>query len=448
MKKRIAGSLLSGITAAMLMHTAAYAEEETCTITYWVHDRHDSEYMAEVIERFNEENDHGIVVEMQVVTDNYEAIIEEAYEDEEAPDIVGKLEPLRYFAEKEMLLPLNEYIEQDEVYQLVNEPYEHMYEGRNALGEDIYWVYSGMRSGVRIQYNEDLLKENGYTEIPDTLEEYIEMAKVLTENGDGEYYGIGFTSNESFERLLEMVAQISGIYYYNYADGRFEFDGYREILELGKQFIEDEIAYPEQQNVDNMRALFAKGKFALWSNASQEAGVFTNQLPIEDFEWGVAEIPSLNGKIEGALQITPNKGYAILSSCENPDAAWEVIRYLQSEEVLKGYLEGGYCLPISSYMKEAIDTSQIGRLADFSLLEYESVYPMVPAVNLSGDDYKDVFWDVIMGELEIDEAIEDLNTRYNEAYEADIEAGYVKRLVIEDYDPLYPNKGKATYLEE
>ena len=42
-----------------------------------------------------------------------------------------------------------------------------------------------------------------------------------------------------------------------------------------------------------------------------------------------------------------------------------------------------------------------------------------------------------MGYVDVDDAIEDLNTRYNEAYEADIESGSVKRLVIEDYDPLH-----------
>ena len=40
------------------------------------------------------------------------------------------------------------------------------------------------------------------------------------------------------------------------------------------------------------------------------------------------------------------------------------------------------------------------------------------------------------------------NTRYNEAYEADIESGSVKRLVIEDYDPLHPSDGTATYLDK
>ena len=138
------------------------------------------------------------------------------------------------------------------------------------------------------------------------------------------------------------------------------------------------------------------------------------------------------------MTATPSKGYAIMSSSEHPDEAWKVIQYFQSEEFLKGYLENGYCLPITSYMDEKIDKSKIGRLADFSLLDYESVYPAVPTINLTGDDYRTVMWN----------AIEDLNTRYNEAYDADIESGSVKRLVIEDYDPLHPSDGTATYLDK
>ena len=390
------------LCAAMAMGTIgvvpAMADDVT-TITYWVNDRHDSEYMTEMVEKYNKENTDNIYIDMQIITDDYENMISLAYTGGTAPDIIGQ-------------------------------------------------SYSGMRSGVRIEYNKDLLEKSGYTEIPKTLDEYIDMAKKITEDGNGEYYGIGFTSSSPFERQLEMMAQVSGIYYYDYVNGKFDFSGYKEILEKGKRFIDEEIAYPDQQGVDNMRALFAEGEFALWGNASQEAGVFTSQLPIEDFEWGVAEVPSLDGEIKGALQTTPSKGYAIMSSSEHPDEAWKVIQYFQSEEVLKGYLENGFCLPITTYMDEKIDKSKIGRLADFSLLEYESVYPAVPTINLTGDDYRTVMWNAIMGYVDVDDAIEDLNTRYNEAYEADIESGSVKRLVIEDYDPLHPSDGTATYLDK
>lgn len=439
------------LCAAMAMGTIgvvpAMADDVT-TITYWVNDRHDSEYMTEMVEKYNKENTDNIYIDMQIITDDYENMISLAYTGGTAPDIIGQSVTLKNFVDNDMLVPLNDYIDADEEYQKVNEPYEHAYEGLNYMDGNLYWVYSGMRSGVRIEYNKDLLEKSGYTEIPKTLDEYIDMAKKITEDGNGEYYGIGFTSSSPFERQLEMMAQVSDIYYYDYVNGKFDFSGYKEILEKGKRFIDEEIAYPDQQGVDNMRALFAEGEFALWGNASQEAGVFTSQLPIEDFEWGVAEVPSLDGEIKGALQTTPSKGYAIMSSSEHPDEAWKVIQYFQSEEVLKGYLENGYCLPITSYMDEKIDKSKIGRLADFSLLDYESVYPAVPTINLTGDDYRTVMWNAIMGYVDVDDAIEDLNTRYNEAYEADIESGSVKRLVIEDYDPLHPSDGTATYLDK
>ena len=439
------------LCVAMAMGTIgvvpAMADDVT-TITYWVNDRHDSEYMTEMVEKYNKENTDNIYIDMQIITDDYENMISLAYTGGTAPDIIGQSVTLKNFVDNDMLVPLNDYIDADEEYQKVNEPYEHAYEGLNYMDGNLYWVYSGMRSGVRIEYNKDLLEKSGYTEIPKTLDEYIDMAKKITEDGNGEYYGIGFTSSSPFERQLEMMAQVSGIYYYDYVNGKFDFSGYKEILEKGKRFIDEEIAYPDQQGVDNMRALFAEGEFALWGNASQEAGVFTSQLPIEDFEWGVAEVPSLDGGIKGALQTTPSKGYAIMSSSEHPDEAWKVIQYFQSEEVLKGYLENGFCLPITTYMDEKIDKSKIGRLADFSLLEYESVYPAVPTINLTGDDYRTVMWNAIMGYVDVDDAIEDLNTRYNEAYEADIESGSVKRLVIEDYDPLHPSDGTATYLDK
>lgn len=423
----------------------AMAEDKT-VVTYWTNDRHDMDYMTQMIEKFNAENTDNIEIQMTVITDEYENQILLAYQGGTAPDLIGQSVTLKNFVDYGMLESLTSYIAADEEYQKVNDPYTHAYEGLNAMGDDIYWLASGMRSGVRIEYNKDLLEKSGYTEIPTTMDEYIEMAKAITEAGNGEYYGIGFTSSSPFERQLEMMAQVSGIYYYDYVNGKFDFSGYKPILEKGRELVA--VAYPDQQGVDNMRALFQTGNFALWGNASQEAGVFTEQLPITEFEWGVAPVPSLTGEIKGALQTTLSKGYAMMSSSEHKDAAWKVISYFQSEEFLKGYLENGYCLPITTYMDSVIDKTKIGRLADFSLLEYEAVYPQVPTINLIGDDYRTVLWNAVMGYVEIDEAIEDLNTRYNQAYEDDIASGSVQRLVIADFDPMNPSAGTATYLDK
>lgn len=430
---------------------ASEAPEGSTTIEVWTEDRHDLEYVEAKIDEYNQTNTDGIFINLTTITEDYGNMLALAYNGGTAPDIVGMGAgnlPLNNFADTGILIPLNEYIDSDETFQKVNEPYEHAYEGTNMRNGNIYCVFGGMRSGVRVIYNKDILEQCGFTEIPTALNEYIDMAKAITEQGAGQYYGIGFTSASPFERLLEMSAQVSGIFYYDYVNGKYDFSGYKDIILAGQRFFNEGIAYPDQQGVDNMRALFAEGQFGLWSNASQEAGVFTDQIPISSFEWAVAEVPSLSGQIEGALQTTPSKGWAIVSSSEHKDLAWKVLQFFHSEDFLKGYLENGYCLPISSYMADVIDDSKTGRLADFAGLEYESVYPTPPIINLTGDDYRTVLWNAVMGYVDVDEAIEDLNTRYNEALEADIAAGTTKRLVISDYDPLHPNEGNITYVEQ
>ena len=395
-------------------------------VEVWTGDRHDMEYVQSMVDKYNAENTDNIEIKLTIITEDYANMLALAYSGGTAPDIVGNSNDvtLNLFADTGILSPLNDFIAQDEEYQKVNEPYEHMFEGLNAKDGNIYWVYTAMRSGVRVEYNKNLLEQNGYTEIPKTLDEYIAMAQKITESGGGQYYGIGFTSSSPFERLLEMSAQMSGVFYYDYVNGKYDFSGYKPFLEKGQELVK--AAYPDQQGVDNMRALFAQGSFALWSNASQE-------------------VPTLDGEIKGALLTTPSKGYSIVSSSEHKDEAWKVISYFQSEEFIKGYLENGYALPITSYMDGVIDKSKIGRLADFSLVEYESVYPTPPAVNLQGDDYRTTLWNAVMGYVGIDEAIEDLNTRYNSALDADVASGTVKRLIIKDYDPLHPSAGTATY---
>ncbi len=430
------------------------AGSEKTIIKVWTEDRHDSEYVEKKINEFNKNNDLGVTIELTVVAENYFNMLTMAYSAGNAPDIAGVSASsggydINLLSESEIVAPVTEYIKDPE-FEKVTEASKLMFEGLNTLNGETYWVPTGMRSGVRIEYNKDLLAAAGYTEFPKTLDQVVELAKKVTETGNGEYYGVGFTSSSPFERWLEGVAEISGIYRYDYVNGRFDFNGYKPILEKAQEIFTNESVLPGSisQGVDAMRAQFADGKFAIWGNASQEAGVFTSQFPISSFEWGVAEVPTLKGEILGSETINPQKGYLLLNSSEHKDLAWEVIKYFSSEEFLKGYLEGGYSLPITSYMDSVIDKSKVGRMADFELTPYENVYPVLPSIALEGDPYRDIFMYVMMGELDIDEAIADLNQRYNDALDRDVKAGKILRLVIKDFDPLNPNAGTFEYLTE
>jgi multiple sugar transport system substrate-binding protein len=406
--------------------------------------------MTEKIAEFNASHS-DVQINYTILIDDYMNSIQLAYQANTAPDIMSISASdgitLGDYVTTGMFESLSSYIAASSDFQTVNEPYDHMYQNLNCIDDEIYWMPTGVRSGTRIEYNIGLLQEAGYDSVPDTLEGMVEAAAKITENGNGSYYGVGFT-NGGFGRWLEGIGEMSGYNHqgYDYTTGTFDFSEWQELLELAAQFYANGYVLPgsETQGVDNNRALFAQGSFCFWGNASQEAGVFTDQFPC-DFDWGVSELPTMDGTVKGALNCTPNFGWVMLSSAVDKDAAWEVIEFFGSEEFLKGYYEGGYSAPISSYMADKYDASKAGRIADFALQDYEDVYPAVPAVTVEGDGYATVMWNVVLGNVSAADAIADLNTRYNAALESGLANGSCQRLIIEDFDKLNPSAGTCVY---
>lgn len=441
-----------GQTAAPAENLAASGDK--IVINYWTEDRHDMGYFEEKIKEFNEMNDQNIEIVLTTITEDYPNMLAMSYSSGNAPDIAGIAGAttgfsLKTFAEAEIIAPVNDYIK-DEEFEKVTEASTQIVEGMNAIDGNVYWIPTAVRSGSRIIYNKSILDEAGVTEYPKTVQELVDLSKLITEKGAGQFYGMGVTSSSPLVRWMEGSAEMSGIYRYDYENGKFNFDGYKDIITTANQLFTDNSIFPGSatQGVDAMRAQFTEGTFGIWANASQEAGVFTDQFPITKFGWVVEELPTMDGEVKGTLNLMTQKGYLLFSSCPNKDAAWEVIKFFSSEDFLKGYLEGGYALPVSSYMTERVDSTRTGRLADFALKNYEGVYPSIPAITVEGDDYKAVLWSAAKGEIGVDEAIADLNTRYNQALDTDVSMGKVKRVIIKNFDPLHPNDGTVEYLDK
>lgn len=418
-------------------------------VTVWTENRHDLEYMNKVVEEFNKSNSE-IEIEYVVQTENYQNLITMASSSGQAPDIFSMVNSdyMREFANNGIIQPINDYITDE--YKRINDVDNVKYEGLNVIGDDIYFVPAGKRSGARIIYNKEILDSLNLT-IPKKLEDMRDIAKKITEAGNGKYYGIIFPgASGPFERWLEHSAEKSGITPYDYKNGVYDFSGFKPFIEVVRQMFEDESVFPGSSTIkiDPARVQFAEGNVGIHGNASQEATVLTEQFPAT-MEWGVAELPTLDGTIGGAQACTPNNGWMMSASTKNPEAAWKVIEYFGSEEVLKGYLEGGYTLPMSPYMESVVDKSKIGRMADFSGATYEAVYPVAPSVTPEGETYRDALWNACLpGGPDIDETIETLNKNYNEALDQAVSMGKVKRLVIKDYDPVNPNSGTMEYLDK
>ncbi len=433
--------------------STAKAKDEVVTINMWTEDRHDLPYVEEHVEKFNSSNPN-INIKLTVVADDYPNMMAMAYSSGTAPDIATMSTgiagfDLQTFADGGLLTDLSDYITDSE-FAKTTDPQNNIYEGINAINGIPYWIPTALRSGVRMIYNQDMLDQIGYEGTPSTIQELMNLSDALTEAGNGNFYGLGTTSSSPMGRWFEGACQMSGILPYDYQNGRYDFSGYKEPIEVAQQAFINNSIFPgsPSQGVDAMRAQFSAGTFGIWANASQEAGVFTEQFPITDFEWTVADVPTLTGEVKGTLYSRPQKGYMIFSSSKQEDEAWEVVKYFANEDFLKGYFENGYALPNTEYMASKIDVSKIGRTADWSLKPYEGVYPAMPAVSLAGEPYKTVIWQAVMNQVDVDTAIADLNKRYNDALDRDVKMGKIRRLVIDGFDPLQPTEGTLRYLDK
>ncbi len=445
------GSTAAGDTAAgdSTKEGNQTASGDRVKITVWTENRHDLEYMNKIVEDFNNANDR-IEIEYVVQTENYVNLLSMAANSGQSPDLFTQVNAgdFKNFVDNGIIQPLNDYMTDE--FKKINEVDEHLYEGASVMGDDIYWVPSGKRSGSRIIYNKEIFDELGL-EVPKKISELPEIAKKITEAGNGEYYGIIFPGiSGPFERWLEHSAEMSGVTPYDYKTGTFDFTGFQPWLEMVRQMFEENSVFPgsASMKIDPVRVQFSEGHAAIHGNASQESTVLTEQFPAQ-IEWAVADLPTLTGEITGCEYANPNTGWLMSAYTEHPQEAWEVIEYFSSEEVLKGYFEGGYSLPISKYMDERIDKEKIGRMADFTGADYEAVLPVAPAVTPEGEHFRDALWNACLPDgPSIEDTIAELNRTYNEALDKEVKMGKTKRLVIKDYDPLHPNDGTIEYLDK
>ncbi len=457
--KKLLSVLLIISVSAMLVFAAGSGEAKSpskakTVVEIWSNDRHDLEYLNAMIAKFNESNS-DIEIKHTTVVDNYPNMLVMGFTSGNAPDLFymnarGTGFDLKTFVDAKMLTPYPDSLLDDPAFAKVTDARKHIVEGVNAINGVPYAIFNVVRSGTRMIYNVDLFKKSNITKFPTTLAEMVEVADKITKDGKGQYYGIATCASAQFERWLEGIINKSGIYHYDFDRGVFDFSQYKEAILLAQKFFKNGSMFPgsNTQGVDAMRAQFANGTFALWGNASQEAGVFTDQFPISDFEWAVAELPSLDGSVKGTVDSRPQKGLFMFSSSKNKDAAWQVVKYLNSEAFVKGYIEQGYALPLSTYMQQVVDMGKIGRLADFAPVSYEGLYPSVPAVSVSGEPYAVAIWNTIVSGSDVNKTIADLNKKYNEALDRDLALGKVKRIVIKGFDPLNPNAKEATFLDK
>lgn len=415
---------------------------EKIVVNYWTTNRHDQAYMTPLIEEFNKTNDKNIEINYQVYADNFSQMVDLAFSTGDAPDVYQITDSVLVNVEKGMCRDLAPFM--DDAYK-ARFGEGAFVEGINKVGDAIYSVpYTG--SASRLFYNQDIFDRVGITKPPETLDELVEYSKLITEKlgGEGIY---GFSGNfkspmSSIMRSVDMINMRSGGTNagFDFRTGTYDFSSYKPVLEAYREIFTSGAGFPgsESLDIDPLRTQFAAGNLAMYISVSHaEPGVYASQFPTE-VNWNCAPIPTVTGKVEGKQNLWfGGSSIGISSSTKVPDAAWEVFKFLHSDEVMGGYYSANLgIVQIPSAIEGVALPETLAKMPNLQFDENDMRWPPLPVnVVIEGKDYANVFLEAIFGVIEIDDAIADLNVRYNAGYDNKLKEGG-ERLIYPNFTPL------------
>ncbi|WP_240420082.1 ABC transporter substrate-binding protein [Paenibacillus periandrae] len=408
-------------------------------IKYWTDDRHDQEYIKELINQFNTSNKDNIEVELTVMSENYNQNVDIAFSSNQAPDVLRlKSANTETFFKKGYLASIDTYLTDS----LKSKFSTGLIDGVNRFDSKLYSLpNTGLT--LRLVYNKDLFAKAGVQNPPQSLQEMVDTAKKITEVGkkDGVYgFALNFKNPKSaMDRSVREILSLSGHQGlgFDIKTGKFDFAPYAEAIKSFKQMYDDGSILPgaETLDIDPMRAQFAAGKIGMYLSFSTEPGVYTDQFPTK-INWAGALAPTLDGKRGGTSEIVSAGTWLGLSNnSQNKDAAWKFMQFMYGDDVLTTYHEKGFGIAVVPSIAEKAKKPQIPGMEGFLAGKMDSLWPVSPNVTPEGMNYADAFFKYMLTGGDLAKIVGDLNTRYNTALDKAIQKGDVKVVPNPGFDP-------------
>lgn len=328
-------TMLASILVSPLSLTAK--AQEAVELLVWVQYSQESaegQAMTESVEKFNAENESGIVVNVEYIPRSgagggYEDKINAALTTNTLPDVLTLDGPnTAAYADARMIQPLDDFLTiTDDILPSIIE--QGTYDGSlYAMG------YS--ESGVGIYYNKDMFAEAGITEDqlptledPWTWDEFIEISRTLRDTFDVPAINLGLDDHS--EWLM-------------YAFAPFIWSNGGEIVsEDGTNALG---VFDSPENVETFTFLQTLSAEGLTTLTPAEMAFQTGQYPMlmsgswtiqeleneyQDINYGVLPYP-VSPNTEDLVSPTGSWAYGMSSTTEHPEAAGELIDFLASED--------------------------------------------------------------------------------------------------------------------
>ena len=312
----------------------------------------------------------------------------------------------------------------------------------------IYGKISIYTSIQKIFYNRDIFEACGLDpdNPPKTMEEMREYARIITEKGNGDFYGFGLPLGvaQIWERIIDpiLIAQDEcGRYGYNPDENKYMFETNKRFFEFYLDLMEDGSLFPGYLTlgIDPLRANFYAGKVGMYIDGNWMVGQFPTQFE-GDCNFDIAPLPVFEGETADKYWAEGGVPWMITNGPNQEAAKRFYVFWIQHQSlansvmpVPRTYLPANNSenLPegvIKHGMEYGFKTD------DFMIPYFEPHY----FITLEGDDRNRVFTNLFAEAAQgadisqkLDEAIADLNKRYTDAFDRALETGAIDPSWIE-----------------
>lgn len=395
-------------------------EREPVTLQYFTWTSGSMSAIEPMVEKFNETNEYNITVEIVLKTGEWQTALKTAILSDQAPDILHGVSDVTEALSNGWIEPWDNYLSEEFKEQI--DPYAYKVE---VNGEVSTYAFAWGAKTYKIAYNKDLFAAAGITELPTTWDEIYECAKLITETGNGEYYGFGLAgapSGGAVAFIMEPIGSLEGVYKmgYDFSKNSYDFSYASPYIELFRQMIAEGITFPGAETLDNdsLRAQFAAGKIGIIPSCSWDCAAINTQFEAS-CDWGVIEWPSaIGGENKGSLCLRDSANYMLSASSDHKEEAAIFLEFMLGEDYQSELLSQATDMSVLPWALAAAENKPASEYSQWA--EYSATEDMVPicnvnlSVQITGDNEATTMA-LLMGtpDMDIDSTLTDLAARYN-----------------------------------
>ena len=229
-----------------------------------------------------------------------------------------------------------------------------------------------------ILYNKDMFEQHGW-ETPETLNEFTALCEQIQSEGVQPLY-FGFkdtwTCLAPWNALAVSLADPQLCSQVNNGTTTFT-KAYDETAEKMKALLAYGEPNPMAYSYNDACTAFARGQSAMYTIGSYAISQIKSVNP--DMNIGTFTFPANEKEADNVLNSGIDVQFCVMKSCENKEAAYEVLRFLYRDDTIRTYLSeqrGIACkqgdFPLSSELEGVSSYVASNRMADFQDHHYPS----------------------------------------------------------------------------